>query len=671
MKNYLNLILIFLTVNPIVTLAAGRIQDSDVKSFSDVGGAANVSRLINTSKIYDSLNNQQLSASISNGQLGGGGGGTAGGISSFLSGKNPDAEKGATTNFTNTGGALTVINTGQADGNYSFQFVSSAASQSASSTLVPIPALSYAKNGLVRFTYSTTNSDFILQVTNGTTTVAQGTLPATVGYQYGSVTFPIPSSGSLQVNVVSASAGTINFDDIFLGENFQIGSVSQAIVMGTVKITGCSTQFNSPLSVSTYGTLSTGAPTGCVYAVTGKAIAPSGNRPAISFASLPAGDYVISFEGSALIRAVNSSNQGTFQFTDGTITALENSVISSVTANTGGNGINQTFSYTTSVSNLTWEIYSKGDGASGSQQYVYGTNAQPGVIKLIYYPSSASQVINPNITPASWSGYTSITGVWSGTAATYADVSNATGISLVQKTNRNFGSVVTAAGSIPGITVAFPRVGNYQICAKYYAAQTAIGTTLISQLTDGTTQLFEDIGSSNVGSANTSYGQCATYTTSTTAPTTFKLQVRNSSGANGWNLGATFVTPSIQWNITELDAAMPSPILTGSVTSNSLGAERIERANIANSGTASISSQSGSWISSVTRNAAGDVTLNLSSAFGGSPSCTTSRLASGGPANGICVVNTQTTTAVNVQCSTPGSGVGADVPFSVICMGLR
>ena len=75
MNKYISFLLISMMINPTALHAAGRIQDSDVKSLTDVGGTVNVSRLINASKIYDATNNQQLSLSIANGSLGGGGSG--------------------------------------------------------------------------------------------------------------------------------------------------------------------------------------------------------------------------------------------------------------------------------------------------------------------------------------------------------------------------------------------------------------------------------------------------------------------------------------------------------------------------------------------------------------------------------------------------------------------
>ena len=64
---------------PLVCFAAGRIQNEDVKSLSEVTAAGGTAaNLINDTKIYVTANgiNTQLSTAISNGVVGGGGGGS-------------------------------------------------------------------------------------------------------------------------------------------------------------------------------------------------------------------------------------------------------------------------------------------------------------------------------------------------------------------------------------------------------------------------------------------------------------------------------------------------------------------------------------------------------------------------------------------------------------------
>lgn len=115
-----------------------------------------------------------------------------------------------------------------------------------------------------------------------------------------------------------------------------------------------------------------------------------------------------------------------------------------------------------------------------------------------------------------------------------------------------------------------------------------------------------------------------------------------------------------------------APLLVGSVTSAALGSERHERIRIANSGTPTITSQSGSWVSSLTDNGTGDVTINIASGiFSDVPTCTCmveyTALAR------FCYINTTTTpstTAVRFQVAND-AGSGEDRNIAITCTGPR
>lgn len=118
-------------------------------------------------------------------------------------------------------------------------------------------------------------------------------------------------------------------------------------------------------------------------------------------------------------------------------------------------------------------------------------------------------------------------------------------------------------------------------------------------------------------------------------------------------------------------AITPSPsssaVLSGST-------ERVERASGTNNGsTCTISSQSGTWLTSPgTRNGAGDCTFSISgSPFSAAPDCVCSH--TGTQTAGTCRVQSVSTSTLRLVSSYAG-GSGAnpqelDQPFSVICMG--
>jgi hypothetical protein len=113
------------------------------------------------------------------------------------------------------------------------------------------------------------------------------------------------------------------------------------------------------------------------------------------------------------------------------------------------------------------------------------------------------------------------------------------------------------------------------------------------------------------------------------------------------------------------------PAIIGSVTSNSSGSERIERAQIAMAGGAcSLTNQSGSWISSVTYNSLGKCTLNfVAGIWGSAPTCqaTMNRDNEVWPT----ISTAATTSSIQIGMRRPGSPFFVDEPFTIQCMGPR
>lgn len=98
---------------------------------------------------------------------------------------------------------------------------------------------------------------------------------------------------------------------------------------------------------------------------------------------------------------------------------------------------------------------------------------------------------------------------------------------------------------------------------------------------------------------------------------------------------------------------------------------RVGYAAITNNGTAAIGTQLGdNWVSSVSRTGTGTVTINVGAGvFSAAPICF---MTSGSiNAQRLCQIDqpSVTTTAVPTQCY--NTAVGADIPFTVMCVGLR
>jgi hypothetical protein len=93
---------------------------------------------------------------------------------------------------------------------------------------------------------------------------------------------------------------------------------------------------------------------------------------------------------------------------------------------------------------------------------------------------------------------------------------------------------------------------------------------------------------------------------------TFRLRMKSDSGASTISAPATN-TSTIEWTIFQLDAALPSPVLIGSVTSTSTGSDHIERVAVGTKCTGSPCTMDSNTpgITSVTRTGTGNYAINF------------------------------------------------------------
>jgi hypothetical protein len=219
------------------------------------------------------------------------------------------------------------------------------------------------------------------------------------------------TNNGIKVKTTSSTTGTILVDNAFVGLSSPFQNVNGAQLLGTVVITGCASNWQT--SGTIFADFS--VQTGCNYVVSGSALAPSTMIPAIKFASMPAGDYRIEYEG--MVYNLGATNKGAYaQFSDGTNTARETSALYLASANVSSSGISQSISYNTTQSNVTLSLRGKVD-STGSLG-VYGTNTFPGTIKVWYFPpqsriySTASQDtdwVACSFTSLAWQGLGTVT----------------------------------------------------------------------------------------------------------------------------------------------------------------------------------------------------------------------------------------------------------------------
>lgn len=212
-------------------------------------------------------------------------------------------------------------------------------------------------------------------------------------YKWYPVNYPGPSSGSIGVSLFTtgSTTGTVVVDNSYVGKARNIGSVAQAVLVGTVKVTGCSSFWST--TSTTY--VVPASQTSCVYTTTGSLLAPLTNVGGFRVPSLGAGDYRIEYEGT-LATALGFASW--LQFSDGTNTAREESAFSVGSGGQNVPGISQTISYSSPQSNVNFSLMAKTQ--SGGTVSIGNSNQTPGVFRLWYFPSQAQQAVQMN-TPSS------------------------------------------------------------------------------------------------------------------------------------------------------------------------------------------------------------------------------------------------------------------------------
>jgi hypothetical protein len=592
---------------------------------------------------------------------------------------NPGFENGSY-GWTASGGATKTANaTAKGEGSFGYDWDSNSAGQTLVSTAYTVESSLFGKSGLAYCAIKTPSgtSTHTMSVNDGTNDLVTAVTITTSSSQFVRVpiNFPFPSSGSVKIKLTSVASNEpeIYIDSCYLGEAYNVSQVNQAQFMGSVVITGCDAAWSTTSTSLADPTVRTS----CAYTASGQASAPATMLPAIKFANgLPPGEYVLQYEGLIEQNAANKLSY--FQFTDGTNTARELSTFEGPAVNAGSPGITQSISYANAQAGpVTLKIQMK--ASSGGTAAIYGQSTFPGVIKVYRFPTSSELAYKPDLGPASWSGYHDNTCSWSRTSASYGDPTADTTCAIVERTNRNFGTVtsyLSGSDKLPGIVISLPRAGKYRVEACFAANGPATSTDVLNfELSEvGGTVLAENyVQTSNVSLTAMALCVKGDYLSTAAGSKTFRLRMKSDSGASTISAPATN-TSTIEWTIFQLDAALPSPVLIGSVTSTSTGSDHIERVAVGTKCTGSPCTMDSNTpgITSVTRTGTGNYAINFTAGtFSAFPSCVVSGYVRG-TANGWCAGNSEGSTSVqSVYCGISSTGAVQDDAFTAICMGPR
>lgn len=518
---------------------------------------------------------------------------------------------------------------------------------------------------------------------------AQGIANGDGNFHRVNVNFIFPSSGSIVPQFVGLeNANTVELDSCFVGaaEGFNLSQISQAQSFGTINYSNNAGCIWSNTTVDTaYHNYS--AASACTVTTTGNATSPGTLVPGIKFASMPPGTYLFYVNsGSFSIGGFTSGESFCrWQFNDGTNSFGVIGAGDRSTSNAGATNyaLMGQLVYSTTQSNVTVQIqYNLNRSDSTSNCTIDARSTLPPTpameIDVVYIPSSNRAAGSVSTVAASWSGYHSDLCGWTRTNTALGDTSSGGGsCTLTQVTNRNFGTVVTEATGLPGITFTPPSVGEYLVTATV-PISSSISNQLYAQLTDGTTAIGQAQG---FGTGIQTLTLQGIYNVVSLSPVTIKVQT-GSNGGTASIAGTSAIASSINWSVVKVEHGIPTPVILNSVTSASSGVEVVNRLVFGGTGgtqaspvncttsPCTIISQSGSWVSSTTRTSTGVYVVNLSpGAFSSTPSCML-----GSHRDNVIVPNVSaaSSTTINLTSYLSNSGgTAADGQFTLFCMGPK
>lgn len=637
----------------------------------------------------------------------GSGSGGGGGIN-LIAENNPGFEEG-TAQWTNSGGGATFTTSGTTPGYelLSGVFNSSAASQTLSSTAVSIPSGLQGTPCVGSFWYKTAESTnkYKVQVYDGTNVLSESTLEAT-GTAWdkfnGYTGFTCPSSGTILVRIISTGdAADISVDQGMLGEQKTV-LVDRNGFYGKVRTPWTASCGWSGTGFTTPGTYS--AVAACpVATATGSVEAPATKIPAVRLRNLPEGTY--RFEARGVLYAGSVNGSCTFSFTDGTNVFGKGIAARDSFSEQNGSVLGEV-TYSTSQSDITVQLRVIASNASTNCQ-VFNDAAvfENFEISVYRYPVS-SQVgiradqtgwrVDANISGANPSlgtaAVTSYTGIENGSLTLVNNPGS--GVLAAQipcsSTNAPTGTTCAAGNESVGVSVPIPYEGDVQACVSFSSfAQCSSGgscnsvfqvveTPSNSQtiLQEGKTRITGGVGTSVAGSPNGFFPMrvCGTFPIASSGLKTFRLMYEQGGSFSASTIqgdaNPVYGQWDIHWEVYPLNRSSNIPVVfKGMVTSNSAGRERTERFTVETLCSASpctISSQSGSWVSSVTRSGVGQYAFNIiPGTFSAVPTCVCTNYS--GNTRG-CTIGSLTTSGANISIFLNPS-TAEDGRWGMLCQG--
>jgi len=397
------------------------------------------------------------------------------------------------------------------------------------------------------------------------------------------------------------------------------------------------------------------------------------NAPKVAVNNLPAGTYLAHFVGSSYLST--SPQDAAFAINDGTDTRGQASAPGSAVSSTAFH-IVAPFVYTTS-GNRTFELY------ASSLANEMRINLNTGNSRLYFYleqfPSSSQIAYNASTDNALGSAKTAGASgcAWDTTSGTYANFAPVGACSVPTV----MGSATAPGTKIPGAVFSNIPAGSYlvQSNGSFRADFSGSTTECFFRLSDGTNTTGTSTPYAITGeiSTNSYIGGIVTYS-SFQPSVTWQVQAVRAGGGGICRVVASD-NRSFEISLIPLNQSLPAPLLVGSVTSNSNGLERIERASLVCANSSYVNSQSGNWLSGFGNIGSGYCTVTiLGGIFSAQPTCmATITGALPSPTQYTILTNVLSATSLTVGGTTQFTGsstvnlwVGT-IAFDLICMGPR
>lgn len=355
--------------------------------------------------------------------------------------------------------------------------------------------------------------------------------------------------------------------------------------------------------------------------------------------------------------------------------------------------------YNTAVTNTTPFSFNDGDSVEIDFEVpIVGWGSQPVVNDNTtpWYVDAAMDGGNPSLGVAAVSSYTEMVhtslalGPRSGSAAA-GIMCSGTNAATAPSTSL---TTCAAGDESVGINFSIPKAGAYEVCfygAHFIGADSAgdeIATAfqLIETPTNAQTLTLEGgtrfqsqylNPAAAAGQVTHPITNCSIFNWASAGTKGVRLmyeQAVASTPANNFILAdasASIGQRNMRWTVKPVTAASPMPLLVGSVTSNSSGLERIERADLNCDAGSAITSQSGSWVSSIGNVSGGACAVTLAAGmFSAAPSCVVSGQQTGSTPL-IINASIASSTSVTIDCATDAAAACTGYDVSLICAGPR